>query len=223
MSIYLGTTGLIHAYYEQEKIAFTITDVGGQRNERKKWIHGFEGVTAVIYVAALNHYACVLFEDESKNAMIESLDLFFETSNLKWFKKTEMILFLNKEDLFRENIERDAPLSLCFNSNSCIYKKEYDDDKNYYPKSSSKKENRSKPRSNNMRAPIADDEDNMAMINGSGDGDYYDDEEINVAGVGGDYVRPSMMIDRENDTYEYRARSAIYPKPNIRYSAKNTE
>ena len=96
---------------------------------------------------------------------------------------------------------------------------EYDDDRNYYPKSSSKKENRTKSRTNNMRAPIADDEDNMAMINASGDGDYYDDDESNR---GGDYARPSMIIDREHDTYEYRARSAIYPKPNLRYGAKNT-
>eukprot|EP01084_Bolivina_argentea_P197384 338279_1 len=98
----IRTTGLIHAYYKEKKIEFTITDVGGQRNERRKWIHGFEGVTAVIYVAALNHYGTVLFEDESKNSMIESLELFFQTCNLKWFKKTEMILFLNKNDLFFE-------------------------------------------------------------------------------------------------------------------------
>jgi hypothetical protein len=29
---------------------------GGQRNERRKWIHCFENVTAVIFVAALSEY-----------------------------------------------------------------------------------------------------------------------------------------------------------------------
>ena len=31
-------------------------DVGGQRNERKKWIHCFDSVTAVIFVAAISEY-----------------------------------------------------------------------------------------------------------------------------------------------------------------------
>jgi len=129
------TTGTYHALYRQENLAFTVTDVGGQRNERRKWIWSFEGVTAVIFVAALSHYATVLYEDESVNAMIESLDLFFEVCNSKWFKKTEFILFLNKQDLFRQCIANGIGLSECFNAaNECIYKKEYEVDDNYYPR-----------------------------------------------------------------------------------------
>ena len=32
---------------------FKMFDVGGQRSERKKWIHCFEGVTAIIFCVAL--------------------------------------------------------------------------------------------------------------------------------------------------------------------------
>ena len=39
-------------------------DVGGQRSERKKWIHCFEGVTAIIFCVALSDYDLVLAEDE---------------------------------------------------------------------------------------------------------------------------------------------------------------
>ena len=39
-------------------------DVGGQRSERKKWIHCFEGVTAIIFCVALSAYDLVLAEDE---------------------------------------------------------------------------------------------------------------------------------------------------------------
>jgi len=38
--------------------------VGGQRSERKKWIHCFEGVTAIIFCVALSAYDLMLAEDE---------------------------------------------------------------------------------------------------------------------------------------------------------------
>ena len=39
-------------------------DVGGQRSERKKWIHCFEGVTAIVFCVALSAYDLMLAEDE---------------------------------------------------------------------------------------------------------------------------------------------------------------
>jgi len=43
---------------------FKMFDVGGQRNERKKWIHCFENVTAVLFVGtrAFSQSLC-LFND----------------------------------------------------------------------------------------------------------------------------------------------------------------
>ena len=35
---------------------FRVFDVGGQRSERKKWIHCFEDVTAIIFIVALSEY-----------------------------------------------------------------------------------------------------------------------------------------------------------------------
>lgn len=49
---------------------FEMYDVGGQRNERKKWIHCFDSVTAIIFVAALSEYDQVLFEDASTNRYV---------------------------------------------------------------------------------------------------------------------------------------------------------
>lgn len=39
-------------------------DVGGQRSERKKWIHCFEGVTAVLFLVAISGYDQCLVEDK---------------------------------------------------------------------------------------------------------------------------------------------------------------
>ena len=44
--------------------------MGGQRSERKKWIHCFEGVTAIIFCVALSGYDLVLAEDEEMNRLV---------------------------------------------------------------------------------------------------------------------------------------------------------
>jgi len=107
------TTGIVETTFTIKKDQFKLMDVGGQRNERKKWIHCFEGVTAVLFVAAISEFDQVLFEDSTQNRMIEALDLFEEMCNAKWFERSSMILFLNKRDLFAEKIQK-VDLSTCF-------------------------------------------------------------------------------------------------------------
>lgn len=43
---------------------YRMFDVGGQRSERKKWIHCFEGVTAIIFIVAMSEYDLTLAEDQ---------------------------------------------------------------------------------------------------------------------------------------------------------------
>jgi len=107
------TTGIVENDFAIDGNQFKMFDVGGQRNERKKWIHCFSDVTAVLFVAALSEYDMVLYEDEDTNRMEEALNLFDEICNSRWFKKTSMILMLNKRDLFAEKIQK-VPLKKCF-------------------------------------------------------------------------------------------------------------
>eukprot|EP01087_Luapelamoeba_hula_P021149 TRINITY_DN733_c0_g1_i1.p1 TRINITY_DN733_c0_g1~~TRINITY_DN733_c0_g1_i1.p1 ORF type:complete len:359 (-),score=88.95 TRINITY_DN733_c0_g1_i1:123-1199(-) len=95
------TTGIIETDFTVGDLHFRMVDVGGQRNERKKWIHCFEDVTAILFVASLAEYDLSLEEDDSTNRMRESLHLFEETVNNEWFSNTPVILFLNKNDLFQ--------------------------------------------------------------------------------------------------------------------------
>jgi GTPase SAR1 family protein len=107
------TTGIVENEFEIDTNKFKMYDVGGQRNERKKWIHCFEDVTAVIFVAGISAYDQVLYEDEAVNRTEESLNLFENICNSRWFRDTPIILFLNKCDLFREKIFK-TPLSVTF-------------------------------------------------------------------------------------------------------------
>lgn len=90
------TTGIVENQFVIDGNRFLLYDVGGQRNERKKWIHCFENVTAVIFVAAISEYDQRLFEDGNTNRLDEALKLFDEISNSRWFKNTSLLLFLNK-------------------------------------------------------------------------------------------------------------------------------
>jgi hypothetical protein len=54
-----------------------------------------------------------LEDDESVNRMHESLTLFGDIINNRWFQNTSIILFLNKKDLFAEKIKR-VDLRCCF-------------------------------------------------------------------------------------------------------------
>jgi GTPase SAR1 family protein len=108
----IRTTGITESSFAIEGNKFKLFDVGGQRNERKKWIHCFESVTAVLFVGVLSEYDLKLFEDEKMNRMEETLNLFDEICNSRWFHDTAIILFLNKRDVFAEKIKK-VPLTVC--------------------------------------------------------------------------------------------------------------
>uniref|UniRef100_A0AAV2LYB5 Uncharacterized protein n=1 Tax=Knipowitschia caucasica TaxID=637954 RepID=A0AAV2LYB5_KNICA len=107
------TTGIIEEQFSCKELHFRMFDVGGQRSERKKWIHCFEGVTCIIFCGALSAYDMVLVEDDEVNRMHESLHLFNSICNHRFFALTSIVLFLNKKDLFEEKIKK-VHLSICF-------------------------------------------------------------------------------------------------------------
>lgn len=106
------TTCIVEQSFDIEGIRFQLFDVGGQRNERRKWVHCFENVTGLLFVAALSEYDQVLYEDENTNRMAESLNLFDEIANSRWFRRTAIILFLNKCDLLEEKL-KTVPITTC--------------------------------------------------------------------------------------------------------------
>ncbi|KAL2006411.1 hypothetical protein VTN00DRAFT_9079 [Thermoascus crustaceus] len=107
------TTGIYETRFTMGQLSIHMFDVGGQRSERKKWIHCFENVTSIIFCVALSEYDQPLLEANNQNRMMESLVLFDSVVNSRWFMRTSIILFLNKVDLFRQKLGR-SPLSRYF-------------------------------------------------------------------------------------------------------------
>ncbi|KAJ5155744.1 hypothetical protein N7492_008547 [Penicillium capsulatum] len=97
----LRTTGITETLFELGQMNFRMMDVGGQRSERKKWIHCFEGVQCLLFMVALSGYDQCLVEDQNANQMHEAMMLFESLVNGEWFKRKPIILFLNKIDLFK--------------------------------------------------------------------------------------------------------------------------
>ncbi|CAN0069384.1 unnamed protein product, partial [Ectocarpus sp. 12 AP-2014] len=94
-------------------IKFTIVDVGGQRNERKKWLHCFDDVKAVVFIISLAGYNQVMFEDATRNRLLEAMDLYVDVVSNPIFRDTPIHVLLNKTDLFADMIQ-EVPLSACF-------------------------------------------------------------------------------------------------------------
>ncbi|KAG6825623.1 hypothetical protein H0H92_003038 [Tricholoma furcatifolium] len=74
------TIGVTETKFQFRDHQMLVVDVGGQKSERRKWIHCFQDVTTVLFFASLSGYDQCLVED------------------------ADAILFLNKNDLFEKKI-----------------------------------------------------------------------------------------------------------------------
>ncbi|CAN9513169.1 unnamed protein product [Ophioblennius macclurei] len=104
LRVRVPTTGIIEYPFDMDNVIFKMVDVGGQRSERRKWIHCFENVTSIIFLVALSEYDQVLAECDNENRMEESMALFKTIITTPWFQKASVILFLNKTDILKEKI-----------------------------------------------------------------------------------------------------------------------
>ncbi|KAK7436673.1 hypothetical protein CaCOL14_005770 [Colletotrichum acutatum] len=100
----LRTTGITETVFDLGQLTYRMFDVGGQRSERKKWIHCFENVNCLLFLVAISGYDQCLVEDKDGNQMNEALMLWESIANSHWFTKSALILFLNKMDLFKEKL-----------------------------------------------------------------------------------------------------------------------
>ncbi|CAK5279648.1 unnamed protein product [Mycena citricolor] len=99
------TIGITETTFSLRDHEMLMVDVGGQKSERRKWIHCFQDVTSILFLVSLSGYDQCLIEDRDANQMQDAMTIWDSICHSQWFKQTSIILFLNKDDLFERKIQ----------------------------------------------------------------------------------------------------------------------
>jgi len=99
------TLGILSYKYNYNDYVFEFIDVGGQRNERKKWDNLFEGLSALLFVTSISDYDQLCYEDNETNRLTESLVTFQNIVTNEKLQNIPIILLFNKIDVFKEKIK----------------------------------------------------------------------------------------------------------------------
>src|SRR4051794_30904419 len=65
--------GMREHVFAMGSLSLRIVDVGGERSERRKWIHQFDNVTSIMFCVDITQYHELLLEEHSQNRLMESL------------------------------------------------------------------------------------------------------------------------------------------------------
>jgi hypothetical protein len=90
-----------------------MVDVGGQRSERRKWIHCFENVTSIMFLVALSEYDQVLVE--SDNEVCLNVISSFALSSSNKLNRTMIFGSAEKSNIFKECVIFNLICKLNFN------------------------------------------------------------------------------------------------------------
>ncbi|KAI1421202.1 G-protein alpha subunit-domain-containing protein [Xylaria sp. FL1777] len=102
------TTGIHQTVLTYRGSQFSVYDCGGERSERKKWIHAFEDVSAVIYPVESTGYGRSMREVEEGDRMLEQFTLVESIANSHWFIKSYFIFVFTKIDLLEEYLRDEG-------------------------------------------------------------------------------------------------------------------
>lgn len=93
---------------------FRMFDVGGQRDQRNKWLQVFEGIEAVLFIISCADFDQTLREDEQENRLTESIKLFSLVYHNRFLMTSGLIVFLNKQDILEQKIRMGKSISKYF-------------------------------------------------------------------------------------------------------------
>ncbi|KAJ3740697.1 guanine nucleotide binding protein, alpha subunit, partial [Lentinula raphanica] len=102
---YITTTGIYPTLVNLQDCTVSLVDFGGQVSERKKWWNWFGRAGLIIFVASISDYDEMCAEDILLNRMDDSIKLFDDVVQSKWFVGVSIVLLLNKTDVFAHKFQ----------------------------------------------------------------------------------------------------------------------
>ncbi|XP_076065771.1 guanine nucleotide-binding protein G(q) subunit alpha-like isoform X2 [Oratosquilla oratoria] len=102
------TSGAVYKDFELPSMSLNVIDLGGQRQERAKWFRHVDKPSLVLFVASLAEFDRTLVEDEDKNSLVESIEVFQNIYSNPLFNNIPIMIFFNKLDVFRSKLEKQS-------------------------------------------------------------------------------------------------------------------
>nr|KAI8748287.1 guanine nucleotide-binding protein G(o) subunit alpha-like [Biomphalaria glabrata] len=90
-----------------------LCDVDGHCTVKKKWLQNFENVSAILFTVALSSYDARSKDQDEQTELHDALSVFTTVSEYDGFRKSPIILFLNKKDIFQQKLKK-VPLTVAF-------------------------------------------------------------------------------------------------------------
>lgn len=105
------SSGSYEYHYVLDGTPCRFVDVGGGRDERKKWIKVFEDVNSIIFTLDVSSYDV---ENDSLNRMVEQLSIWDSLVQSQWFTTTNFIVLFTKVDRVTPSRLETSPFqSIC--------------------------------------------------------------------------------------------------------------
>lgn len=102
---WVQTTCIKQTVFRFDSLTCRVIDVGGLRRERKKWIHTIQDVAVTMFLVDISEYDQVLYEDESVSRMQESLVLWDNICNSRFFfGNISIVLIFTKLDCLKSKL-----------------------------------------------------------------------------------------------------------------------
>lgn len=104
------TIGITETVFTLRDHEMLMVDVGGQKSERRKWIHCFQDVTSILFLVSLSGFDQCLVEDKDavrsevapsrnrsltvappQNQMQDAMTIWDSICHSQWFKQTSIV------------------------------------------------------------------------------------------------------------------------------------
>lgn len=99
------TRGLDEAIFTYKDTPFRVTDLGGQRSERREWQAALQKASSILFVCSLCEWDQKLREDFNQSRMMETQHIFKSLVEDPVTANKGITILLNKLDLFREKLK----------------------------------------------------------------------------------------------------------------------